>query len=195
MKRLLLVEDDPDAREALARALTRAGYVVTEAGDPQTAANKLDSGAIDLVITDMVLGDDEAGGLAVLKHCKEHCAWHPTIVVSAFAAVPRVVDSMNLGASYFLEKPFATADILSVIERLQERREDFSDVVEQCLSRAKLTEREREVAVLILKGLPSAEIAKILAFSEKTVRQHTSSIYAKCAVSSRAEFFHHVFPF
>ena len=47
---------------------------------------------------------------------------------------------------------------------------------------------------LLLKGLTSREIAAIEANAEKTIRQHVSSIYAKCGVSTRAELFHHVFP-
>jgi DNA-binding CsgD family transcriptional regulator len=66
--------------------------------------------------------------------------------------------------------------------------------VDRALARAGLTEKELAIARLVLKGLPSHEIARLENNSDKTIRQHLTQIYAKCGVSSRAEFFHHVFP-
>ena len=63
------------------------------------------------------------------------------------------------------------------------------------LGGAALTAREDEIARLVLKGLPSPEIAQMLGTSDKTVRQHLTRIYEKCGVTSRAELFHFVFPF
>ena len=52
-----------------------------------------------------------------------------------------------------------------------------------------LTDKERTVARHLLNGLSSTEIAVVEKNSPKTIRQHVSQIYAKCGVSSRAEFF------
>jgi DNA-binding CsgD family transcriptional regulator len=61
--------------------------------------------------------------------------------------------------------------------------------IEQALSRARLTDKERAVAHHLLEGLSSSEIAVIENNSAKTIRQHVSQIYAKCGVGSRGEFF------
>jgi DNA-binding CsgD family transcriptional regulator len=45
-----------------------------------------------------------------------------------------------------------------------------------------------------LKGLSTAEVARLENNSDKTIRQHSSQVYAKANVSSRSEFFHCVFP-
>ena len=52
-----------------------------------------------------------------------------------------------------------------------------------------VTAKERTVALLLLDGLSSGEIAERETNSPKTIRQHVSQIYAKCGVGSRAEFF------
>jgi DNA-binding CsgD family transcriptional regulator len=70
----------------------------------------------------------------------------------------------------------------------------MSHVVDQALLAVGLTEKEQTIARLVLKGLTSAEIARLENNSDKTVRQHLTRIYQKCNVTSRAEFFNHVFP-
>ena len=65
--------------------------------------------------------------------------------------------------------------------------------VEQVLRRANLTEKELVVARHLLEGLSSGEIAEIENNSSNTIRQHVSTIYAKCGVGSRAEFFRLVY--
>ena len=66
-------------------------------------------------------------------------------------------------------------------------------MVEQVLTRANLTDKERVVALHLLDGLSSGEIAELERNSPKTIRQHVSTIYAKCGVGSRAEFFRLVY--
>ena len=71
---------------------------------------------------------------------------------------------------------------------------DVSHWVDRALAHAGLTDKERIVARHVLKGMTSQEIADLEANSEKTIRQHVTRIYEKCGVTSRAEFFHFVFP-
>lgn len=58
--------------------------------------------------------------------------------------------------------------------------------IEAQFSRWNLTEAEREVALLLLKGLSSKEVAQVRAVSERTVREQARSIYAKSGLSGRA---------
>jgi DNA-binding NarL/FixJ family response regulator len=66
--------------------------------------------------------------------------------------------------------------------------------IEQVLTRANLTEKEREVARLLLEGLSGPEIAERSGNSLKTIRQHLTRIYEKTGVASQAEFFRLVYP-
>lgn len=191
---VLLVEDEPEAREALARALARAGHAVTSAADVATALPLAGEDVLDVAVIDVVLGEDDRGGLRVLEAIRARSLATPVVMVTAFADVAKLKAALNLGASHLLEKPFRASELLAVVERVVAARPDPAEAVSRLFARAGLTAREAEVARLALKGLPGPEIAHVLGMSEKTVRQHLSRVYEKHGVSSRGELFHLVFP-
>jgi DNA-binding NarL/FixJ family response regulator len=186
---VLLVEDEFDTRELLARALIRAGYRCVAAAEPRAAlaaARNLDG--IDIVVTDVVLGTDDRGGLRVLTELRAIGIRAPVIVVTAFADVEKVKFALNHGAAHFLEKPFRASELVDAVERVRGEK-GASATLDGLFARAQLTEKERTVARHLLAGLSSNEIADLEHNSPKTIRQHVSQIYAKCGVGSRAEFF------
>ncbi len=192
---VLLVEDDADARLAVARALRRAGIECVEADTAAAALAHFPTKTFDLAILDLVLGDDDDGGVSVLAALRASGSTVPAIIVTAFADVDRLKRVLNLGASFLLEKPFRASELVDAARKLLAEQHSLGHLVTDALAHARLTDRETEVARLVLKGLPSIEIANVLGASDKTVRQHISRIYEKCGVSSRPEFFHFVFPF
>ena len=193
--RVLLVEDEDDARTSLVRAIERSGRGCTGAAsvaDAVAAATR--AGFFDAVVTDVVLGDDEEGGIDLIGTLRTMGVGAPVIVITAFADVPKTKRALNAGAAYLLEKPFRAAELLAVLDRVLADPGDVTHLVDRALSHAGLTDKEMAVARQLLKGLTSDEIARLENNSEKTIRQHVSRVYAKCGVSSRAEFFHFVFP-
>ena len=62
----------------------------------------------------------------------------------------------------------------------------LGEAIDQQFSRWNLTEAEREVALLLLKGLSLKEVAQVRATSERTIRAQTRSLYTKAGVSGRA---------
>lgn len=188
--KLLLVEDEIEARDSLARALTRAKYEVRVASSVEEALPLLE---VDLAVVDVKLGDDDHGGLRILEAIRARSRM-PVVMVTAFADVEKVKSALNLGASHLLEKPFRAAELLAVLDRLLAARPDPAAAVREAFARARLTAREEEVALLALKGLSSPEIAQVLGMSDKTVRQHLSRVYEKHGVSSRGELVHQLFP-
>jgi DNA-binding NarL/FixJ family response regulator len=190
---VLLVEDDDEARETLARALRRRGFQCEAVADDAGALSALADAPNDLAVVDVVLRGDETAGLRLLPELARVRGIR-TVVITAFADVAKVKRALNDGARFLLEKPFAAADLADLLHRLQGEEGDFAHVVERALRKSGLTEKEAAVARLVLKGLTSAEIARLEGNSEKTVRQHVSRVFAKCGVSSRAELFHYVFP-
>lgn len=191
---LLLVEDERTAREALARALEREHFSVTAAATVDEAFAAIAKGPFDVVVTDVVLGARDEGGLDVLDALRERGSHAPVIVITAFADVQKTKRALNGGAAYLLEKPFRAPDLVKIVGQLLRETDDVSPFVERALAKAALTDKELAVARQVLKGLTSDEIARLENNSDKTIRQHISRIYAKCGVSSRAEFFHYVFP-
>jgi DNA-binding NarL/FixJ family response regulator len=192
--RVLLVEDEVDARESLARSFARAGYVCSAAGSaPEALACLAALGSVDVCVLDVRLGADESAGIDLIPAVRRASHEAPIIVVTAFADLDKVKRALNLGAAYLLEKPFTAAELLDVMARVRSDRKDVTHLVERALAAASLTDKEAAIARLLLKGLPTPEIARLEGNSDRTIRQHVSSIYAKCGVSSRAELFHHVF--
>lgn len=192
-ERVLLVEDEGDVRESLTRAIVKAGWKCSSAASVEEALSLVEKGEFfDVVVTDVVLGDDEHGGLRLIPELRGRGVRAPVVVITAFADLGNVKTALNNGASFLLEKPFRAQELLEVIERVIDA--DVSHYVERALAHAALTDKERAVARQVLKGLTSVEIAELENNSDKTIRQHITRIYQKCGVSSRAEFFHFVFP-
>lgn len=192
---LLLVEDDADARSSLERTLAREGYRVSSASSVEEAMKlALEASFLDAVVTDVVLGDDDRGGIRLIGALRAAGVRAPIVLITAFAALASVKQALNEGASYLLEKPFRAANLVEVLGRVTAEPLGIGYLVDRALAKAGLTDKEESIARLILKGLTSAEIARLEGNSDKTVRQHITRIYAKCGVSSRPEFFHYVFP-
>jgi two-component system, NarL family, response regulator LiaR len=191
---ILLVEDERDTREMLGRALERAGYGCLAAASAEEAlALAARSGRVDIVVADVVLGEDDRGGLRLLLGLRAAGIHAPVVIITAFADVEKVKFALNEGAAHLLEKPFRASELIEAIERVSSAGTDPAHAAEQVFVRAKLTEKEHTVARYLLNGLSSSEIAEIEHNSPKTIRQHVSQIYAKCGVSSRAEFFRLVY--
>ena len=187
--RVLLVEDETDTRELLARAIERAGYAcVPAAGADAALALAWRSGFVDVVVTDVTLGGDDRAGLRLMAELRAQGVLAPIVVITAYADVEKVKIALNQGAAYLLEKPFRAQQLLEAIGHVRSQSGDARHAAEQVLARAKLTSKERTVAMHLLDGLSSTEIAQLENNSPKTIRQHVSAIYAKCGVNTRAEF-------
>ncbi len=187
---VLLVEDERDTRELLAGAIARAGYRCVTAADGAEAMERATAAAfIDIVVTDVVLGADDFGGLRLMTELKTAGVLAPVVVITAYADVEKVKIALNQGAAHLIEKPFRAPALIQVIDRVKAQGGDVRHTVEQALARANLTDKEIVVARHLLKGLSYREIAEIESNSPYTIRQHVSAIYLKCRVGSRAEFF------
>lgn len=116
---VLLVEDEPDARELLARAIERAGWRCVVADDVLSAMELVDEAEfLDVVVTDVVFGRDDRGGLRVLTGLRAKGLRVPVVVITAHADLEKMEFAFNQGASYLLEKPFRAMELVSVIERM-----------------------------------------------------------------------------
>jgi DNA-binding NarL/FixJ family response regulator len=191
---VLLVEDERDTRELLAEAIVRDGYrCVTAANVPEATARATGAGFIDVVVTDIVLETDDRGGLNLMTALKAAGVLAPVIVITAYADVEKVKVALNQGAAHLIEKPFRAPALIQAIGRVREQGGNVRHTVEQVLARANLTDKELVVARHLLEGLTYGEIAERESNSPTTIRQHVSTIYAKCGVGSRAEFFNLVY--
>lgn len=193
-RRILVVDDEEDAREMLVRGLVRLGWDATGAADGVEAIARLDAG-LAAVVTDLLM--PRADGFAVLDAARERAPSAFRVVVTAFGDKARVLDALNRGAHYLLEKPFGVVDLDTVLARLGAGRGDdepLSALYQRALDRLDLGERDRQFVTLVLKGLPNREIAGVLGLGEQTVKNYLQGLYARLGIASRGELFHRVFP-
>lgn len=194
--RVLLVEDEVDARELLVRGLRRCGMTVEGAADGAEALERLVE-PWDVIVTDLLMPRVDGLRLLEVLQARRHPALR--VVITSFGDKERVLAALNSGADHLLEKPFAVDRLHRLIERLlAERGAGQAAGVDQLFQRRlealPLTPRERELVVYVLKGLPNRDIARLLGIGEQTVKNALSALYAKLGIASRGELFHLVFP-
>lgn len=192
--RVLVVEDEVDSRELLVRGLTRQGFQAEGACDGAAALEVLGRGW-DVVVTDLLM--PRVDGLTLLKEVSTRSPTTTRVVITSFGDKERVLAALNLGADYLLEKPFSAQQLGDVITRLHVERDDEKQIDQLFVRRLAglpLTPREREMVVLVMKGLGNKDIARQLDLSEQTVKNALFSLYQKLGITSRSELFHLVFP-
>lgn len=194
MRQVLLIEDEAVAAQTLCQSMQAFNIECRWVTDVDEARRALKKKVYDAVITDIVLGPGKPDGIDMVREVERTGMVAPVVVITSFADLDRVKDALNHGASYLLEKPFHAMELKRVLDRIWEEPRGLVGLRERALAHENLTEKERQVARLLLKGLSTQEMAHVTGNSEKTLKQHISRIYEKCGVSSRAEFFHYIFP-
>lgn len=186
------IEDDQDARQIFAGRLCEDGYECRTFDHAESFLENVSAGDFDVVISDIQLPGKN--GVELIRTLRERQVLVPCILITAFNSLEYARSALNASANYLLEKPFSYEDLLSVIQKVTGGALTVEHCVQRGLAAMDLTEREGEIAQLLLKGLNNQEIAKIASLSEKTVKQHITQIFQKSGVTSRAEFFSSIFP-
>ena len=122
---VLVADDDRAIRTVLNQALTRIGYDVRTTGNAATLWRWVSSGEGDVVVTDVVMPDEN--GLDLLPRIKKIRPELPIIVMSARSTLLTAVKANERGAYEYLPKPFDLNDLASVIARaLSQRASDHA---------------------------------------------------------------------
>ena len=118
---MLLVDDDPDFRESVARRFMRRGFQVQEAAHGEQALQLAGLRQFDVVVLDMVMPG--LSGLQVLEQLKLTQPECEVIMLTGQGSIETAVQAMKLGACDFLQKPFPLAELEALIEKAFERRQ------------------------------------------------------------------------
>jgi DNA-binding response OmpR family regulator len=121
MKRILIVDDEPNVRLNYRITLELEGYQVDETGLSTEALKKVKVDKFDLVILDMRM--PRMGGLDLLAAMRAQRVNTPAIIITAFSDVPHAVRAIQLGASDFLQKPLRPEDLRRVVQEVIARNE------------------------------------------------------------------------
>lgn len=117
--RILVVDDEANARTALAEILKEEGYTVETAADGFKALPRFEEFSPDLVLTDLKMPGMD--GVELARKLRQQVPDFPIVVMTAFGAVETAVAAMREGAADYLTKPLNTDELLLVLERELER--------------------------------------------------------------------------
>ncbi|MET8475003.1 response regulator transcription factor [Streptomyces sp. NPDC006422] len=205
--KVMVVDDHPMWRDAVARDLGEAGFdVVATAGDGEQAVRRARAAGPDVLVLDLNL--PAKPGVQV---CKELVGADPrlrVLVLSASGEHADVLEAVKSGATGYLLKSASTAELIDAVGRtavgdpvftpglaglvLGEYRRLASDPApagdtEESGAAPQLTDRETEVLRLVAKGLSYKQIAERLVISHRTVQNHVQNTLGKLQLHNRVE--------
>lgn len=114
--RILVVDDEPSARNALVELLREEGFAVHAAADGYKALGQLEEWAPDLIITDVKMPGMD--GLSLMAKVRAEHDAVGVVVMTAFGSVENAVDAMQQGADDYLTKPLHFPELLVVVRRV-----------------------------------------------------------------------------
>lgn len=140
--RILVVDDEADACEALRLVLENRGYAAVGETSPRRALDRLVTQSFDLVVTDVSMA--ELDGLVFCQQVNQTRLGLPVILVTGKGTMDMAIAAVRLGARDFFPKPVDVDALLSALERA---------LMPRPLSNGKVVEPERSPAPLALAGL------------------------------------------
>jgi DNA-binding NarL/FixJ family response regulator len=202
-ERILLVDDHPLTRAALAALLQQHGFdVAGEASDGGEAIVRAAELQPDLILLDLSMPGLD--GLTALPRLREAAPECEVVVLTASGTEENLLAAIRAGAAGYLLKSEPPARIVEFLRGVAQGEAALSGAVARRLLEqvragggrssgvpdaiaAALSARELEVLLLLDEHLGTDEIAKRLFISEHTVRSHVKSLLRKLGVSSRRE--------
>lgn len=189
---VFIVDDDPDIRSSLSRALRLRGHTVESFETADAFLERYDSSMFGCLILDQ--GLPGMTGLELQRHMNNQGIPLPIIFITGHGGVPESVQAIKGGAIDFLEKPFRQTELIerinAALEAAKTQRKSESRKKDARARFERLTPREREIVDHMLRNPSEASskgIARALDISPRTVDHHRARILEKLLVNSVAE--------
>ncbi|MGB4976865.1 MAG: response regulator transcription factor [Anaerolineae bacterium] len=197
----MLADDHPIVRQGL-RALLEAEtdfQLVGEAGDGLEAVGLVERVKPDVLVLDLMMPG--LAGFEVARQTRQRSPQTRIVILSMHADEGYVLEALTAGASAYVLKKSATADLVKAIRDAIAGRRFLSPPLSEHLIDAyvektksapldsynTLTPREREVLQLAAEGHTNAKIATRLSISPRTVEMHRASVMRKLGLQNQVE--------
>ena len=186
---ILVVDDDPDFRDSIARLLRSVGLETRHFSSVSDFLQaKLPDGPTCLVLDVRLPGKS---GLELQRELAAADRHFPIIFITAHGDIPMTVQAMKGGAIEFLTKPFRDQELLDAIEtglaHDRARRESEKSVRELKDRFETLSSREREIMFQVTAGRLNKQIAGDFGIAESTVKVHRTNLMRKMKARSLPE--------
>jgi len=196
LKRLLLVDDDPNLILLVKDYLEFRGYEVSSADNGRIALEQLQQDLPDLIICDVMM--PEMDGYAFVESVREEqrTSWIPVIFLSAKGQSQDRIKGLNTGADVYMVKPFEPEELVAQVEsslaqaaRLTTRKVLGGEVAPPLIVRpgVELTPTELKVVQWVARGMANREIAVEMKVSQRTIESHVSNMLGKTGLHNRTE--------
>ena len=183
---VFVVDDDPAVCLSMKRLIRSLGPEVQTFSSAQEFLRAKRPDAPGCLVLDVRLPD--LSGLDLQQELNKANVDLPIVFVTGHADIPMSVRAMKAGAIEFLTKPFREQDLLEAIQhgigQHRTAREQRAEVAELQQRYDSLTPREREVFLLVARGMLNKQIADRLGASEKTIKIHRGQLIRKMKASS-----------
>ena len=193
MKKILVIEDEPEMRRNLATILRLENFHPLTAAGGRIGIELAKKEKPDLILCDVMMPDLDGYGVITALRADTETVTTPFIFLTAKGEKPDIRAGMNLGADDYLTKPVAKPDLLGAIRSRLERAVqqavpqftpnfDSAKPLEKVFG---LTPRVAETLLWLAQGKTNGEIATILGNSESTVKKAVLEIFQRLSVETR----------
>ena len=186
---IFVIDHHPLMREAIAMLVRRLSpnTPVVELGRIAVVAQAVEKhGMPQLICLDLKLPDTH--GVSGIRELKRSYPDVPVLVLTASPASDYEDLAMEAGADAFLEKSVGAAEIAHVLKTFLMEESDAD--AEAPIYAGKLSKRQKQLLVLLDKGLSNRDIADNLQISEHTVKVHLWRLFRRLNVKSRSQASH-----
>jgi DNA-binding NtrC family response regulator len=118
---ILLVDDETAIRLPVGEALRARGHRVSLANDGEEAMARLDAEVFQLVLSDVRL--PRGDGFSILRRVRRDCPWTDVLLMTAYGTIADAVAAMKEQAVDYVTKPFDVQELMTVVDRIDERRQ------------------------------------------------------------------------
>jgi DNA-binding NarL/FixJ family response regulator len=193
MKKILVIEDEPEMRRNLVTILRCEKFLPVAAANGREGVEHARKDPPDLVLCDVMMPEMDGYGVLKALHNEPDTMNIPFIFLTAKSERTDVRNGMDLGADDYLLKPVDKGELLRAIRTRLARaeqlaRRDFQPNFDspEPLQALGLTPRVAEVLLWVAQGKTNADIGTILGISESTVKKHLLEIFQHLGVETRS---------
>ncbi|MBZ9684855.1 response regulator [Clostridium estertheticum] len=187
MKKVLVVDDTKNIRTLLGIYLKLNGFEVLMATNGNEALSIIDTQPVDLIFLDIKM--PEISGTEVLKRIRAKGITAPVVIMTAFATVKNAVDCTKLGALTYLQKPFTTDKIKTIIDETMTEKEvpNARNIEYQLMIIKKLIAENN-----LKKALDTLKVVLSTDPNTPEIYELISIVYSRQGDLKKAEIFHNM---